>query len=95
MALQVWLPLNGDLKNWGLSNVQATNVNATVDNSGKIGKCYAFNGSTSRIAVSGLSLGNIWSCGCWVKNSGGSDWSAIMTLNTNGGDGDLQFGIYY
>ena len=46
MALQVWLPLNGDLHNQGLSGDLAINNNgATVDNSGKIGKCYSFNGS--------------------------------------------------
>jgi len=37
MALQVWLPLNGNLNNQGLSNVTVTNNGATVDNNGKIG----------------------------------------------------------
>lgn len=45
MALQVWLPLNGTLENKGLSNVTVTNNGATVDNNGKIGKCYSFNGN--------------------------------------------------
>jgi hypothetical protein len=45
MALQVWLPLNGDLHNQGLSNVTVTNNGATVDNNGKIGKCYSFDGT--------------------------------------------------
>ena len=51
MALQVWLPLNGDLHNQGLSSVTVTNSSATVNNSGKIGKCYSFNGSSSGLAV--------------------------------------------
>lgn len=38
MSLQVWLPLNGDLENRGLSNSSITN-NLTIDNSGKLGKC--------------------------------------------------------
>lgn len=46
MSLQVWLPLNGNLNNHGLSNVTITNYGATVDNNGKIGKCYYFNGSS-------------------------------------------------
>ena len=45
MALQVWLPLNGDLKNKGCVDVTVVNNGATVDNSGKIGKCYYFNGN--------------------------------------------------
>lgn len=40
MSLQVWLPLNGDLTSQGLSNVKVINSGATVDNNGKIGKCY-------------------------------------------------------
>lgn len=42
MSLRVWLPLNGDLTNNGLSDVTVTNNGATVDNAGKIGKCYNF-----------------------------------------------------
>lgn len=45
MSLQVWLPLTGHLNNQGLGNVTVTNNSATVDNNGKIGKCYSFNGS--------------------------------------------------
>ena len=45
MGLQVWLSLNGNLNNQGLSNAAATNNGATVDNNGKIGKCYSFSGS--------------------------------------------------
>ena len=53
MALQVWLPLNGTLENKGLSNVTVTNNGATVDNNGKIGKCYSFDGNDDYIAFSG------------------------------------------
>lgn len=52
MSLQVWLPLNGDLKNNGLlGNTIVTNHGATVDNNGKIGKCYAFDNNTSYISI--------------------------------------------
>ena len=43
MALRVWLPLNGNLNNQGLSNLTFTNSNSstiTIDASGKIGSCY-------------------------------------------------------
>jgi hypothetical protein len=47
MALRVWLPLNGTLENKGISDVTVTNNGATVDNNGKIGKCYSFNGTNA------------------------------------------------
>ena len=46
MALQIWMPLDGDLRNQGLENSEIINDGATVNNSGKIGKCYSFNGSS-------------------------------------------------
>ena len=46
MSLQVWLPLNGDLHNQGLSDLTVTNNGAIINNNGKIGKCYQF-GTTS------------------------------------------------
>lgn len=58
--LKVWLPLDGDLRNLGASNVEVTNNGATVDNSGKIGKCYYFNGSAQYLQLS-KTLGNIYS----------------------------------
>jgi archaellum component FlaF (FlaF/FlaG flagellin family) len=45
MALKVWLPLNGNLENKGDSDVTVINNGATVDNNGKIGKTYLFNGN--------------------------------------------------
>ena len=68
MSLQVWLPLNGDLHNQGLSNVTVTNNGATVDNSGKIGKCYSIGSSkriSSTIDASKLKTNSI-SFACWV-----------------------------
>lgn len=45
MALRIWLPFDGDLNNYGLDNITvATNTGAVVSNSGKIGKCYSFDG---------------------------------------------------
>lgn len=42
MSLQVWLPLNGDLNQQGISTSTVTVSTATIDNNGKIGKCYSF-----------------------------------------------------
>lgn len=70
MALQVWLPLNGNLNNQGLSNVTVTNNGATIDDNGKIGKCYSFDGSNDFILCSQNFLSNStkeWSYACWMK----------------------------
>ena len=50
MALRVWLPLNGNINNKGLSGVVPVNHNCTIAD-GKIGQCYSFNGSTSYIDI--------------------------------------------
>ena len=50
MSLRVWLPLNGTLDNQGLDDIVVTNNGATIDNSGKIGKCYSFDGSDDYIS---------------------------------------------
>ena len=42
MSLRVWLPLNESLENKGLDDITVTNNGATIDNNGKIGKCYSF-----------------------------------------------------
>ena len=46
MSLKVWLPLNGNLNNYGTSNTAFSSGTATVDSGGKIGSCYSFNGSS-------------------------------------------------
>ena len=67
MSLQVWLPLNGDLHNQGLNNIQPIGNGITLDNNGKIGKCYSFNGSNS-ISINKVVLPSQtpnWSFACW------------------------------
>ena len=39
MSLQIWLPLNGNLKNQGLKEVKIINNGTTFDANGKIGQC--------------------------------------------------------
>ena len=72
MALRVWMPLNGNLNQQGASSCTLTNNNATVDNNGKIGKCYSFNGSNSYIRTTipsdMKSIKNTSIC-VWVKST--------------------------
>jgi hypothetical protein len=70
-------------------------LNATIDNNGKIGKCYLFNGSTSRIYNNNFTIGNEWSAGCWFyATNSSSAWIALILLNNNSGDSDTQIGLY-
>ena len=66
MALQVWLPLNGDLENKGSSNIIITNNGATIDDNGKIGKCYSFNSTNIKYVWNNINDLNEMSGSCWV-----------------------------
>ena len=73
MSLQVWLPLNGNLNNQGLSDVTVINNGATVDSSGKIGSCYLVNNS-NKIFFSSYPWMTMkpqynFSCFFWVKGT--------------------------
>ena len=99
MSLQVWLPLNGDLTNQGLSgNLTVTNSGATVDNSGKIGKCYAFSGSQyAKITNVTTIPTNSWSLAAWVypmaDSSSGHQY--IVGMNTSTASDFLGELCYY
>ena len=66
MALQIWLPLNGDLHNQGLSNIQVINHGATIDTTGKLGKSYLFNGTNNYISGTYEATTEISFC-AWVR----------------------------
>lgn len=92
MALRVWLPLNGNLENKGTSNnIVITNNGATVNNSGKIGKCYTFNGNN--IILNGIDMSNIsaLSVACWIKDTNTSSTQAIINCRTAVGNGLAVF----
>ena len=86
MSLQVWLPLNGDLHNQGLSNITVTNNGATIDNNGKIGKCYRFGTAKSFLELPVEAM-NDFTTECTV-----SFWLKILTRNT-GWDTYFQAGL--
>lgn len=70
MSLKVWLPLDGDLRNLGASDIEITNNGTTIDDAGKIGKCYYFNGSAQYLQFN-KTLGDIYvndfSLCAWLK----------------------------
>ena len=71
MALQVWLPLNGNLLNKGCSSLtfSALTTNTATNTSGKIGSCYGNNSYTAGGLCSDttISLGQKQSMFCWFK----------------------------
>ena len=69
MRLRVWLPLNGTLDNQGLNNVVVTNNGATINNDGKIGKCYSFDGSNDKIQISNAPTPADISIAMWFKRN--------------------------
>lgn len=94
MGLKIWLPLNGNLENIGCSSVTVTNNGATVNANGKIGSCYAFNGS-SKITATGVSIpaGPI-SASAWVYfDTNITDLQYIISLNAGGGFADHEVGL--
>lgn len=87
MSLKVWLPLNGDLRNNGLYDITVTNDGATVDNNGKIGKCYSFN--NTHIIIDSTDLQNLFS-----SNTQPFSFATWIYLNSDETDRVIIFGNY-
>lgn len=87
MALQVWLPLNGDMKNKGLANVTATPAGGTAsyDANGKIGSCLSCNGSTF-YNINPINLGSEATIAWWEKTStaGKVPWTLVTDASSYG-----------
>ena len=80
MALQVWLPLNGDLRNLGCSNITITpNAGAAIQTDGKIGKCYC-PATINLTDFNNLSFDNSSFC-FWAKTSSTTSWQLIMGID--------------
>ena len=97
MSLQVWLPLDGDLKNQGLTDVEVTNHSATIDNNGKIGKCYNFNGSSYIDTGYKESIGTgDFSISAWIyiTQTSGKTYQCIIG-NKSTGAVSVGFAIYW
>lgn len=67
MSLIHWWPLNGDTKDYGTENITLTNNGATVNNSGKIGKCYSFTTAQNMNAILDFSKLTTCSVSFWFK----------------------------
>ena len=89
--LRLWLPLNGDLHNQGLDDVTVTNNGATVNNAGKIGKCYEFDGSSNYITIPQGYIGDEWSYSIWAYTTSSSSTQCLGCCRTSVGSGFALF----
>ena len=93
MSLQVWLPLNGNLNNQGLSNI-IINSNAITYTDGKLGKAATF--SSSYIGITNTPLTgsiNELSFSFWMKTSTPSNTMCIYNGRTTVGGAIALFTI--
>lgn len=65
-----------DISNQGLANITASNYNASVNDNGKIGKCYSFGTSSSHITLSKEAMTS------FTTEASVSFWLKILTWNT-------------
>lgn len=86
MALQIWLPLNKDLRNHGVKDTTVTATNATINDNGKIGKCYSFNGSNSYLLGTHNFISNNtdeWTFACWMKLNATTTGQTLFSCRTS------------
>lgn len=91
MGLQVWLPLNGNITNQGLTTVTLSSGTPTYTN-GKLGKCLGagslvFNVSNNLIVNLGTT--NVYTMCCWCKNLDASA-TARWTFSIGNGSGAMR-----
>ena len=96
MSLRVWLPLNGDLKNYGASNTTLVADNGpTINANGKIGSCYSFSGNY--ISYTGDAITSFTECSIcvWIKSTTASSYAQICALGVPGTNWkNTKFGIF-
>lgn len=82
MSLVVWLPLNGNLNNQGLSDVTVTSTSTTVDANGKIGSCMKVVDAVGLNYAPDFGTGSFSFCG-WFKFNKSEIATKVSTLTIN------------
>lgn len=99
MSLQVWLPLNGNIDNQGLSNITTASIGTLSTSAGKIGSSsYVFNGSNG-ISINRQILPSKtpeWSFACWfyLDNTTSTTAACLFSERTGGNANGYTIFIY-
>lgn len=96
MSLQVWLPLNGNLKNQGLSG-ELTVIGTPTYANGKIGKGLSGGGCTMPAAISKNILNNnALSICCWIYPNAdtGANSGILFGTDSMGENNNRKFSIF-
>ena len=82
MSLQVWLPLNGNLKNNGLDISNVTTTGTTSYTNGRIGKILTLSGGNNvKVQYNNISTEKLSIC-FWIKPNSPSEWSDILSMGS-------------
>jgi len=94
MALRVWLPLDGNLNNQGCDKLSSVNIPvcATVDASGKIGKCYTSTGANNGVTTDFEFDAATFSIAAWIRiNTRVNAWRCPFKLINSSTEADYAY----
>ena len=104
MSLQVWLPLNRDLSNYGLCNVSTrpiSSASVTTNGGGKLGNCLSISSDGQAVSLDSYmdvcSTYTRYSMSAWIylSSTATNHSSSILSSGDwNSGSSQLCFGLY-
>ena len=104
MSLQVWLPLNRDLNNYGLCNVSTRPINSasiTTNGGGKLGNCLSLSSDGQAVSLDSYmdvcSTYTRYSMSAWIYMSSTATNHSSSILSSgdwNSGSSQFCFGLY-
>lgn len=88
MSLRVWLPLTKDLRNQGLDDVTVSG--GTIDNNGKLGKCYLVSKTSPIVITQSISTTSEWTINFWARlpssMNNATAWEVMFSFPTINAD---------
>ena len=97
MSLQVWLPFNRDISNYGLYNTTTRSVNsASIATGGKLGNCLSLSSDGQAVSLDSFmdvcSTYTRYSISAWIyMSSAATNHSSSILSSGNWNSGDSQF----